>query len=152
MGRDQDAPARWVESRATLPVAPPTQLKAGEIAYGAARAVEPCAFFAKALAAPPLSDVRWCYAVGCLAAGVVVVDLGVGRVPRSPTSQAGLGRLPEGIRGPTNQSFVRSHAFPPPLAYRLSSMLLDRVWAKPQGAPPEDLGIVPTSLRFAPGV
>src|SRR5918994_7725395 len=112
-----------------------TRLKAGEIAYGTARTVEPFALFAERLAARPLHDVLGSDAVAGLAAGVVVVDLGVGRVPRSAAPQAGAGRLPHGIRGPAHYIrgpahepfvLVRSHALPPSLACRLFRTLLYR--------------------------
>src|SRR5215211_3493947 len=103
-------------------------LKAGEVAYRAARTVELLAFPAEGLATRPLLHVLGGYAVASLAVGVVVVDLGVGRVPRSPTPQGAGGGLPHLVRsptydvpGPTNEPFVlvRSHALPPPLACRL---------------------------------
>jgi hypothetical protein len=57
---------------------PARLLKAGEIAYGTARAVELFAFPAKGLVAGSLPNVLGGDAVAGLAAGVVVVDLGVG--------------------------------------------------------------------------
>jgi len=60
-------------------------LKTGEVAYRAARTVELFAFSTKGLIAGSLPNVLGGYAVAGLAARVVVVDLGVGRVPRSST-------------------------------------------------------------------
>ena len=58
-------------------------LEAGYVAYGAARVVEPLALPARRLAARPLPHILGLDAVAGLAAGVVVVDLRVSRVPRA---------------------------------------------------------------------
>jgi hypothetical protein len=56
-------------------------LQVGEVAYRTTRAVKPFALLAERLAACPLFDVLGRDAIAGLAIAVVVVDLGVGRVP-----------------------------------------------------------------------
>src|SRR5215213_9223174 len=113
-GPRRPQPDEWrVGLRCRLPF-PPTLLKAGEIAYWTAGAVEALALLAKRLAPSPLPHVLWVHAVAGLAVGIVVVDLRVGRVPRSFALQ-GPGGLPHRVLNPFNDTLVPvlAHLSPP---------------------------------------
>ena len=87
-------------------------LEVGEVSYWTIRSVEPFAFSAERLAASPLHDVLGRDAIAGLAIAVVVVDLGVGRVPWAPAPQ-GTGGLPDAIRCRTHDTlvFIGGHVF-----------------------------------------
>ena len=87
-------------------------LEVGEVSYWTTRSVEPFAFSAERLAAGPLYDVLGRDAIAGLAIAVVVVDLGVGRVPGALAPQ-GTGGLPDAICCRTHDTlvFIGGHVF-----------------------------------------
>ena len=87
-------------------------LEVGEVSYWTSRSVEPFAFSAEWLATGALYDVLGRDAIAGLAIAVVVVYLGVGRVPGALTPQ-GTGGLPDAICCRTHDTlvFIGGHVF-----------------------------------------
>ena len=79
-----------------------------EVAYRAARGVEPFAFVAERLAICPLSELLWLDAVAGAAVDVVVVHVRVGRVPllHAPENARSLLQM---VRCRADQAFIFVH-------------------------------------------